>query len=138
RLGGGGKPVHSEGAALVLVSFHGSAHRIWSRARARAHRRPRRRAKSDRTNAAITGGNERSKVRLFQKSPRPADASGIGVGGSSGRQEERSNRYATEGGGFRRQTRQAPRFARSVRSGPRTTWRFAAGCGTTERSTARI
>ena len=64
---------HPEPATLVFVPFHGSSHRIWTRARTRAHRRPRRRTKSDRTNAAITRRDERAKVRLFQKPSRPAD-----------------------------------------------------------------
>ena len=41
------------------------------------------RAKSDRTNAGITRRDERAKIRLFQESSRPADASSVGMGGSS-------------------------------------------------------
>src|SRR6185437_14867471 len=96
------------------------------------------RAKSDRTNAAITRRDEGTKIRLFQKSSRSADGSGVGMDFSSRRQKERSSRFAAAGGRFRRQTRQAPRLARSVRSGSRTTRRLAAGNGATNGSTARI
>ena len=138
RLGGSCKLAHSERATLVFVPVHGSSHRIWSRTRTGAYRRPRRRAKSDRTNAATTGGNERSKVRLFQKPSRPADASSFGVGGSSRRQEGRRDRYAAAGRGFRRHTRQASRFARSVRSDSRTARHSAARSRKTNGRTARI
>src|SRR5262249_50032619 len=138
RLGGRGKLVRSEPPTLVFVPFHGSSHRIWSRARTRTHRRPRRSAQSDRTNAAITRRDERSKVRLFQKSSRPADASSFSMGGSSGRQKERRIRSVAEGGGFRRHTRQASRFTGSVRSGSRTTRHSAAGNGETDGSTTGI
>ena len=47
--------------------------------------------------------------------------------------KERSNRDAAAGRGFRRHTRQASRFARSVRSDSRTTRQSAARNGTTER-----
>ena len=83
---------HSESATLVFVSVHGSSYRIWSRAGTRAHRRRRRRAKSDRTNAATTRCDERAKIRLFQKSSRPTDASSFGVGGSAeGKENEASD-----------------------------------------------